>query len=235
MFDWKFVSLLLLVPIFLSAQEMKKTNASSTIQVDGEAVLHVNPDRAEIDLGVITQAADAKTAATSNATKLDRVIKQLRASVGENLQIKTIGYSLSPTYVYPPQGGEPKITGYTANNTVHVQTEDLTQTGSIIDVATKAGANNVQSLQFVLKDESAMQAQALGEASKKARAKAEAIAAAIGVKIVRVLQVVEGGQQVVPIQGRVFAAEAKTEASTPVESEGTVEVRANVTITFEIQ
>jgi len=235
MFDWRFVSLLLLVPVFLSAQEMKKSNEPSTIQVDGEAVLQANPDRAEIDLGVITQAPDAKAAATSNAAKLDRVMKQLRASVGENLQIKTIGYSLSPNYVYPPQGGEPKITGYTANNTVHVQTEDLTQTGSIIDVATKAGANNVQSLRFVLKDESVMQAQALAEAAKKARTKADAIAAAIGAKIVRVLQVVEGGQQVVPIQARSFGVEAKmAEVSTPVES-GTVEVRANITMTVEIQ
>jgi len=235
MFDWRLVSLLLLVPAFLSAQEMKKSPDISTIQVDGEAVIQANPDRAEIDLGVITQAPDAKVAATSNAAKLDRVMKQLRASVGENLQIKTIGYSLAPNYVYPQQGGEPKITGYTANNTIHVQTEDLTQTGSIIDVATKAGANNVQSLRFVLKDESATQAQALAEAAKKARTKADAIAAAMGAKIVRVLQVVEGGQQVVPIHSRTFGAEARmAEPSTPIES-GTVEVRASVTLTVEIQ
>ena len=234
MFDWRLVSILLLIPVFLSAQEMKKTNQPSTIQVDGEAVLQVNPDRAEIDLGVITQASDAKAAATANAAKLDRVIKQLRSGVGENLQIKTIGYSLSPNYVYPPQGGEPKITGYTANNTVHVQTDDLTQAGSIIDVAIKAGANNVQALRFVLKDDSATQAEALAEASKKARTKADAIAAAIGAKIIRVIQVVEGGQQVVPIQARSFGAEAKMEVSTPVEA-GTIEVRASVTMTVEIQ
>jgi uncharacterized protein len=234
MFDWKLVSLLLLIPVFLTAQEMKKATETSTIQVDGEAVLQVNPDRAAVDLGVITQAQDAKTAASTNAAKLDRVIKQLRSSVGENLKIKTVGYSLSPNYVYPQQGGEPRITGYTANNTVHVETDDLAQTGSIIDVATKAGANNVQQLQFVLKDETALQAQALAEASKKARAKADAIAAAIGAKITRVVQVIEGGQQVVPIQRRSFGAEAKMEVSTPVEP-GTVEVRANVTMTVEIQ
>jgi len=234
MFDWKIVLLFLVLPMFLSAQEMKKSSEKSTIQVDGEAVLQVNPDRAEINLGVVTQSPDAKTAATTNAAKLDRVMKELRSSVHQNLPIKTIGYSLSPNYVYPQQGGQPKITGYTANNTVHVETDDLAQAGAIIDVAIKAGANSVQSLQFVLKDETAMQAQALAEAAKKARAKADSIASALGVKVVRIVEVVEGGQSVVPMQARSFAAQGTMEANTPVEP-GTVEVRASVTMKVEIQ
>jgi uncharacterized protein len=229
-----FVILLLFIPLLAEAQQTK-TEMPSNIQVEGEAVVHAKPDRAEVDLGVITQAPDAKTAAAQNAQKLDRVIQQLKSQVAQNLQIKTIGYSLSPNYVYPPQGGEPKITGYIANNTVQVQTDDLTQVGAIIDTSIKAGANNVQSIRFMLKDDSAVQAQALREASQKARNKADALASALGVKVIRVLQVVEGGQAVIPIQARTFGAEAaKMDVSTPVEP-GTLEVHGKVTLTVEIK
>jgi uncharacterized protein YggE len=225
---------LVLAPFLLAAEDAGQKRVAS-IQVDGEAVVHAKPDRAEVDLGVVTQSPDAKTAATQNAQKLDRVIQQLRSQVGQNLEIKTIGYSLSPNYVYPPQGGEPKITGYTASNIVQVRTDDLVQTGTFIDTAIKAGANNVQALRFLLKDEAAVQTQALKEAATKARVKADALAASLNVKIVRVLNVVEGGDTVVPMYTRQMMAEsAKMDVSTPVEP-GTLEVHGRVTLTVEIQ
>ena len=227
---------ILLAPLLLVAQDQQpKPRPPATIQVEGDAVVHAKPDRAEVELGVVTQSPDAKTAAAQNAQKQDRVIQQLRSQVGQNLEIKTIGYSLNPNYVYPPQGGEPKITGYTASNIVQVRTDDLTQAGTIIDTAIKAGANNVQALRFSLKDETAVQMQALKEAATKARSKADALASSLNVRVVRVLNVVEGGDTVVPIYQRQMMAEsAKMDVSTPVEP-GTLEVRGRVTLTVEIQ
>lgn len=231
---WILAFVIALVPLLLSAQEVSK-HSPATIQVDGEAVVHAKPDRAQVDLGVTTQSPDAKTAAAQNAQKLDRVIQQLRSQAGQNLEIKTIGYSLSPNYVYPPQGGEPKITGYIASNVIQVQTDDLVQVGPVIDSAIKAGANNVQALRFLLKDEGAVQSEALKEAAKKARNKADALASALGVKIIRVLHVVEGGETIIPMRTRQLSMEAKMDAvDTPVEP-GTLEIRGSVTLTVEIQ
>ncbi len=229
----KLLFALVMAPLLLSAQEPAKDRIA-TIQVEGDAVVHAKPDRAEVDLGVVTQSTDAKSAASQNAQKLDRVIQQLKRQVGQNLQIKTIGYSLSPNYVYPPQGGEPKITGYIATNVIQVQTDDLQQAGPIIDTAIKAGANNVQALRFLLRDESVVQAQALKEAAKEARSKADALAGSLGVRILRVLHVVEGGQTVVPMYTRQMVSEAKMDAGTPVEP-GTLEVQGKVTLTVEIR
>lgn len=104
----------------------------------------------------------------------------------------------------------------------------------MIDTAIKAGANNVQALRFLLKDEGAVQSEALTEAAKKARNKADALAGALGVKIVRILHVTEGGEPVVPIQARTFAMqEAKMDVATPVEP-GTLEIQGKVTLTVEI-
>jgi uncharacterized protein len=76
-----------------------------------------------------------------------------------------------------------------------------------------------------------VRAQALSEASRKARAAAEAMAAALGLKVVRVLSAEEGGQ---PQVIRPMAMAMKVAASpTPIES-GNIQVQASVTVTVEV-
>jgi uncharacterized protein YggE len=232
-----FIFPVMLISVVALAQEgtmAPKKIETSTISVQGDAQVQAKPDRAQIDVAVMTESPDSQKAASENAAKSEQVIQQLRSQIGQNLEIKTIGYSLNPKYVYPREGGEPKVTGYTALNTVQVQTDDLAQVGKIIDTAIKAGANQIQSLRFVLKDESEIQAQALREAAAKARKKADALASALGLKIVRILRVEESDGGPIPYQ-RTYAAEmAKTEAPTPIEP-GTIEIAASISLTVEIQ
>jgi uncharacterized protein YggE len=141
-----------------------------SIRTSGEATVTAKPDRAIIDIGVVTQAATAQAAAGQNATRLDAVVRALKAAVGSAAEIKTISYSLEPNYRYPKPGGQAEVAGYTARNTVQVTTPDLSSAGNIIDAATKAGANNVDRLQFTLKDDRAARAEALREAAAKAKA-----------------------------------------------------------------
>jgi uncharacterized protein YggE len=203
-----------------------------SINTTGEAVVSVTPDRARIDVGVVTQGPTSQQAAAQNAQKLEATLTRLRALLGASADIKTISYSLTPNYRYPQGGGEPTITGYTATNVVRVTLDDLTKVGSVIDTATQAGANRIQSLQFTVKDEQAVQTQALREAARKARQKADAMASALGVRVVRILNVSESGQPVFPYRDVAYA-KAETASVTPIEP-GTIEVRATVTITVEI-
>jgi uncharacterized protein YggE len=52
----------------------------------------------------------------------------------------------------------------------------LASVGRLIDAATGSGANTVQHLRFTLKDDQAVQLQALAAAASKAQAKAQAMA-----------------------------------------------------------
>ncbi len=228
--------LIALVAIFTvgaTAQEVTDRMRPS-IRVTGDAIVSARPDQAQIDVGVVTQASTAKAAADENARKVDAVLAALRKVLGPDAEIKTVGYSLNPNYVYPPGGGQPRINGFTASNIVQVKTKDLTQVGTIIDTASQNGANNIQSLQFTLKDDQAVRAQALREAAAKARTKAETLASALGVRVVRILLAEESGPVVMPIYARAEMMQAKaSDVSTPVEP-GTIEVRASVILTVEI-
>lgn len=225
-----------LLPAPLSGQTVSQPAQPPSIQVTATATITAKPDQAHIEVGVVTQSATAQTATSDNAQRVDATIAAIRKILGSGGEIKTIGYSVRPVYRYPKEGGTPAITGFTASNMIEVSINDLTGVGRVIDAATASGTNTIQRLEFVLRDDHALQLQALAEASVKARAKAQAIASALGLRVVRILHAEEQGGYVAPprpMNERVFAMAAEAAAPTPVEP-GTVEIRATVSLTVEV-
>jgi uncharacterized protein YggE len=203
----------------------------STVQVTEEATLTVTPDEARIDIGVTTRAATSPGAASLNARQASAVIDALRGAIGPGAPIETVSYTVTPDIQPTREDGDARITGYTATNIVRI-TGPVAQVGDIIDVALKAGANRIHRINFTLKDEQAAGAAALRAAVDKARSRAETLADALGVKIVRVLSATTGQEPVVrPFVATMLHA---ARASTPIHP-STVEVRATVTLTLEIE
>lgn len=215
------------------AQQFDQRPRPPSITVNGEAVIAAEPDQAEIDIGVVTQARTAPEASKENAERLSRVLAAVKKQLGKGDEVKTSGYSLAPNYRYP-QGGKPEIVGYTATNVLRIKTANLNLVGRLIDSAMQAGANNMNRLVFSLKDELSAQLDALRHASAEAKTKAEAVAGSLGLKIVRIASVHEGERAVQPIYRQAMSARADAAtAPTPVEP-GTVEVRSSVTMTVEV-
>jgi uncharacterized protein len=228
----KTAALILLGAALSRAQEAGSHPRVPTVRATGEAAVNVRPDLALLDIGVTTQAQTAQAAGAQNAKGLDQVTAQLRRTLGASADIRTINHSLTPNYRYPKEGGQPSISGYTASNIVQIKTGDLDNLGKLIDAVTQSGANTIQGLQFTLKDEASVQAQALREAAAKARVKVEAMAASLGLKVVRIISVEESQPAVVR---PVMMARAEAAAvATPV-SPGTIEVHATVILTAEVQ
>ena len=223
-------------PVPTSAQPGVRTTQQSVVTVSDEAIVSATPDRALIEIAVVNRAATARVAATENATRTERVLAAIRGAVKGHAKIETAQYGLTPNYDYPRESnGRPRLTGYTASNTVRVTSDDLGDVGPAIDAAVADGANNVQNLQFTLRDRHAAETRALRDAAERARMKADALASALGLKVVRVLEVVENGPVVRPFVGRMMAVEANMAqaASTPIQP-GDVDVRAQVSMTVEV-
>ncbi len=224
--------LVLLAPSVGAQQDRPRPRVPS-ITVTGEATISAEPNQAQIDIGVVTQARSAPEASKENAERLNRVLTEVKKILGKGDEVKTSGYALTPNYRYP-QGGKPEIVGYNASNTIRIKTTSLDLVGRLIDSAMQAGANNINRLVFTLKDEQAAQLEALGAASAKAKAKAEAVAASLGRKIVKIASVTEGERAIQPIYRQPMLARAEAApAQTPVEP-GTVEVRSTVSMTVEV-
>ena len=222
--------LLLAAPAYAQTAQQEP----SSIRVTGDATVTAKPDQAQIDVAVVTQADNSQRAVQDNADAASQVMSALKPRVGGQGKLDTIGYSLQPQFRYPRGGGEPEIVGYTVTNTVRATVNDLSRIGGVIDAASKAGANRVQQVRFMLQRDDEPRAQALKEAATTARAKADTLASALGVRIVRVLSVVEESTPSRPIMDTFkMAAAAPQAAPTPVEA-GTIDVRANVVLTVEV-
>jgi len=208
-----------------------QTSDSPQIRVTGRATVSVPPEEASVDVGVVTEAPEAKDAARLNAQKLDFVLKAIRNALGSGANFETVSYSLNPVYRYPEPRTEPVLRGYSASNVVRVKELALDKVGEVIDLATSSGANSVSNIAFGLRDEAAAKARALREAAIDAKAKADALADALGVQVLGILSVSEGEPDIIrPLPTyRAEMAMAQAAPPTPVEA-GAIEVRASVTL-----
>jgi uncharacterized protein len=230
------VTIFLLASCCLAAAAEDSAAKVHFIRASGEATVHAKPDRAQVSIGVVTQAPTAQAASAQNATQTSAVLDAVKRALGSNGEIKTSGYSISPQYQYT-NGRPPKITGYQASNSVLATVDDLSLTGKVVDAASDAGANNITGISFSLRDDNAIRAQALAEAALKARSAAEAIAKALNVHIARVLEADTTEAPVVRPMNKAFAMMsegAAPRAPTPIEP-GDLDVRASVTVSFEVQ
>jgi len=208
------------------------TSPMSSIRVTGDAVVTAKPDRALIDVGVLTQEKQSQNAAAQNARQLDAIMVALHKLLGADADIKTINYALNPDYQYRPLGGKSAVSSYTALNVVRVTVDDLDKVGPVIDAATQAGANHVESVRYTVRDQQVLRSQAVREAALKARANADALASALNLKITRIVSVEEGDST----PAGPDAADPRDPAGpapTPIQSSSFV-VTANVTLTAEV-
>jgi hypothetical protein len=217
------IRLLALIPLAawsLAAQ----TLPNGAIQATGNATIAVNPDQAQLTVGVQTQAASAQAAADANATRTSAVISALNALLGSTGTLQTIGYSVYPTYNSTGQA----ITGYSVSNTLQATTSDLSLPGRLIDAATQAGATSIGGLSFGLKNPDPVKQQALAQAAKQAQAHVAAIAAGLGAKTGALLSAEEAS-----VSSVVVGVAAGAATATPVIT-GTVNVSATVTINVQL-
>lgn len=209
----------------------QNTSPVSSIRVIGEAVVTGKPERAQIDVGVLTQEKQSQSATTQNARQMDTVVTALHKLLGPDADIKTINFTLNPDYQYRPIGGKPSVSGYTAVNIVRVTIDDLNKVGSVIDTATQAGANHIESVRYTARDLQMLHSQAVHDAALKAKANAEALASALNLKIIRTLTVEETGEPPGPPPDAVGPDAGPV--PTPAQP-GSLVVTANVLLTVEV-
>jgi uncharacterized protein len=197
------------------------------ITVNASAEIEAVPDRAALQIGVDTQASNAKQALTQNAERVRRVIDALRQAGVAKDDLQTSQVSLWPET--GPDGTGVK--GYRAQNSVSVEL-DVAKAGAAIDAAVTAGANTVSGPALSVDEREEHYRKALAEAVDAARAKAEAIAEAAGVNVGRVTAVVESAGYEEP-QPYLAAARDTMESSTPIEP-GKQQISASVTVTFAV-
>lgn len=203
----------------------------NTIMVTGTAELQAKPDTALITLGVERQAVTSREAMTAQATAMAAIEAKLKELGIAKDSIRTSQLSLYPVYSHHEREA-PTLVGYRAVNTVTVTAQNLDDLGKLVDGCVAAGANQVQGISFTLKDPSKVQLQVIDRAVKDAKAKADAIAAAAGLRIRGPINItLQQGYEIPPTSRMEAIGMGDAKLETPI-SPGELTVRVSVQVTY---
>jgi len=203
-----------------------------SITVIGSGAASGASDTAEVNAGVVTQAATASQAMSQNSAAMEQVLKALTALGIADRDIHTTTVSIVPVRA-PPQTGRPQpspVVGYEVTNQARVRVRKLADLGRLLDTLVSRGANALGGIGFSIADPAPLLEQARTKAIADARQKAQVYAAAAGVKLGRVIFI----RDPAPGLPRPMAARMMSSAAVPI-APGEQELEVSVSVTYALE
>jgi hypothetical protein len=206
----------------------------TTIAARGEATVKRAPDQAFLTVSTSVTSNKPDDARRQSADLTTSVISQLKGTGLASDAIRTLGFDLSPNYAAQQGSSGPRISNYTARNTIEVRVDDLDRLPKVIDtvMAPKNSGLSIDGPRFDLKDRAKAEEDALSQAVANALSRAKAMARGDGLQVLATTKIEEEGVSS-PSPGprpmyRTTAATAS--APTPIEA-GPIEITATVVVT----
>lgn len=207
------------------------TRDGGTIVVTGTGRVSVQPDVADLRLGVSVARPSVEAARTEAARTMDAILAAVDAAGVLRTDVRTAMLSVQPRYDYR-DGRAPALTGYDIANVVEVTVRDLGKLGAVVDGTLGAGATSMDGLTFRVADPAPAEREARIRAMAEARARAEVLAESAGLTIDSVIDIVEGSPVRPPIpMPKAERMALAADVSMPVEG-GELEVAVSVTVTY---
>jgi hypothetical protein len=231
---------------FKQANHLNDANIA-TISVSGTSEVLSKPDIAQFSFSVRGEGIDAATAQEKSATAINAITTALKTQGIDDKDIKTENYYLSPKYKYiqapcvfgavcPP--GQQTADGFEVSQTITVKVRKTDTAGAILTQVGTLGATDISNLSFTVDDIETVKAQARDLAIADAKAKAEKLAASLGVHLVRITSFSEnnmsGGYGYAPMADSAMGVKSAA-APTPAVPTGENKTVGNVTLTFEVR
>ena len=183
----KFLALLAAL-MMLSAVSLAA--AETRITVSGTGETRISADTAVISMGVSARDKDVLKA---QQTVNERIAKIRQALTGIGVAEENINTDYMSIYaIYDYDDDVEKVQAYSASMTLAVKVADMEIVGKVIDEAFAAGANTLNGISFSASDTAAAEKESLQAAVADARAKAEILAEAAGLKITGIELVSDG-------------------------------------------
>lgn len=237
---------LLILLALLTAAPSWGAESKRLIVVSATAEKAVKPDLLSFYLEIWAQTPAAQRTQTLAADEAKRVRGILENYKIAKEDIQTESFQFGPEYVWDQSTNKNRLNGFSSRQTLKVVLRKVDQAGRLIDaltVAEKGSAGprpefgtNINRIQWESSERAEGESEVLAEAVKAARAKANAMAKAAGVKVRQVhrlshLAMVEPGPRPMLAKVSMMAGEASSTELTP----GEIKLQVTVTAEYEIQ
>jgi uncharacterized protein YggE len=201
------------------------------LQVQATGTADAHPDEARFSAGVSSIGATATAATEANNVHMNAVVAALAKLGVAKADIQTQQLTVSRI-----DWGANK-NKFEANNVVTIRMRAVDKAGAAIAATTQAGANVLSGPDLRVTDAEAGSRTAYAAAFKAARARADALADAAGLKVVRILTIRgDNGSATEPMFGRGYQAEDKMAGviAPPPVMAGTNTTRATINVDFAL-
>ena len=165
--------------------------AETKITVSGTGETQISADTAVISMGVSARDKDVLKAQQQVNSVIAAIRQRLTDKGVPEENINTDYMSIYAIYDY--SGDMETVIAYSASSTLAVKVTNMEDVGMLIDEAFAAGANTLNGISFSASDTKAARSASLKEAVGEAKAKAEVLAEAAGLKITGMEIISEGG------------------------------------------
>jgi uncharacterized protein YggE len=200
------------------------------LTVSGAGQVSLKPDIAYINVGVHTEKPSASEAVAENNANTQKLIEALKAAGVDANDIQTTNFSIWQSNQTGPDG-KPIGTTYMVDNTVYLTVRKLENLGALLDAAVKAGANNINSIQFDVADKTKALSEARTEAVKTAKTQAAELADAADIQSIQYFDASPS-----PVfQGKgMGGGAASADVAVPI-NPGQMQITVTVTLAYEIK
>jgi uncharacterized protein len=204
---------------FLAAQqsaqpEMKVDSSNRTLTVSASDSISVEPDLAILHIGFDTQLEDAQSAYADGARASNAIIAAIKQAGIPEASIQSVSQYLDRDYT--------KQHKFKLSQQWTVKVPPA-RAAEILDIAVTAGATSSGQIEWTVKDEKALEAQALEKAASRARENAQVLAKGMGVSLGNLIYVSNQLSSTLPrpvmFEARQFSANAAAPPPPPLSVE----------------
>jgi uncharacterized protein YggE len=206
------------------------------ITTQGTYTVEEEPDFAKILINFESFGDTAEEAQQENADAMFDIIRSLKKEGLTDDDLETTNYNINPQYEWRYEQRE--TNGYRASHTLEVTIDDYENVGKYLDAAVSAANTQIFSVRFELteRNQAELKSEAIYEATRDARDKADAMASGLGMKVVRAVSASDSYWDYGPVYAMAETAAASIEPyheQTRIQA-GDVEVTARINAVFEI-
>lgn len=155
------------------------------IEVVGNGTVKVSPNIIKINLGIQTQKENLQEALSENQKSISALYETLNTMGIDKKDMTTSQFYLS---YYKD---EDKKDTYVISNNLEIKIRDMAKIDEVISTSTSMGVNNIWGLNFTAEEDSNLASEARKLALKDAKDKATEYANATGLKLGKIVEIVE--------------------------------------------
>ncbi|WP_103029017.1 SIMPL domain-containing protein [Salinibacter altiplanensis] len=236
----RFVSLVFLAVGMAVGPAAAQDDDPAAITVSGKGSVTAQPDRAVVRFGVVTRAESAEEARTQNATAAQTAMNAVRDLDVPEERMRMESLRLQPQYEYNDEKNRRELMGYKATRQVVAELDRLKVLPPLVAGVVEGGANQLDGIDYQLRDRSQVRNDALRKAARAAEEKGRLLAETLDAQLGPVQAINEQNVDRVRPQPRASRMEM-TKASDAAQAEpeayaaGEIEVSARVQVVFQLR